>query len=58
MTKYSFKNGISITIPTKLSKEETIQKWTDVKMWMSVILDPPKPEPEPTETKPRKKFRK
>ena len=50
MTKrsFTFKNGIKIDIeiPDFLSREELLARWTETKMWMSIILDPPAP-PEP-----------
>ena len=38
---HSFKNGITITIPDDLP--DKLDQWTQVKMWMSLILDPPPP---------------
>lgn len=43
MTDHEFKNGITIHIPDDISKAEVIERWTEVKMWMSLILDPPRP---------------
>ena len=39
MTEYSFKNGITIYIPNDIPN--LIEEWIDVKMQMSLILDPP-----------------
>lgn len=40
MTDWIFKNGITIHIPD-VSKEDQIERWTEVKMQMSILLDPP-----------------
>ena len=52
MTVYSFKNGITIKIPSKYQKSEAIEEWTKTKVAMSLMLDPP----EPAEPKVRKKY--
>jgi hypothetical protein len=39
MTQYSFKNGITVTIPDDLSNP--IEEWTHVKMMMSIALGTP-----------------
>lgn len=48
---HSFKNGITVIIPDDLINR--LDEWTKVKMYMSLILDPPEPvAPKP----PRKEY--
>jgi hypothetical protein len=51
LTEFSFANGVKIHIPDCDNKENQIQLWTDVKVQMSLILDPP-PAEEVKERKP------
>lgn len=41
MTEHVFKNGFKVFIPVGLTKEDELERWTDVKMAMSIILYPP-----------------
>ena len=49
--EYSFKNGITVSIPDDMPKETQLENWTAVKMAMSLLLDPPEAE-EPKVRKP------
>lgn len=40
---HEFRNGITVIIPDDMPTENIVREWTDVKMAMSLILDPPEP---------------
>jgi hypothetical protein len=44
MTIHSFKNGISITLPDDIPKEDLEKRWIETTMAMSLILYYPSPE--------------
>jgi hypothetical protein len=51
MTDHQFKNGIEIHIPDGLTKEDELERWTDAKVAMSILLTKP-PKVEVKERKP------
>jgi hypothetical protein len=38
VTDWNFENGVRIHLPDDISKEEQIERWTNTKMAMSIIL--------------------